>query len=79
LFTAFSAAKDAWVDKLNRGEATGESAQRYSVLGKLVGPDPLPYGISRNRATIEALAKTAFAQQLTPRHMSLEETFFDLE
>jgi 4,5-dihydroxyphthalate decarboxylase len=79
LFTAFSVAKDAWVEKLNRGEATGEAAQRYAALCKVVGPDPLPYGISRNRATIEALAKTAFAQKLTPRHMSLEETFIDPE
>ena len=79
LFAAFSAAKDAWVEKLNGGEATGETGQRYGALRDIVGPDPLPYGIARNRATIEALARTAYAQKLTPRHMSLEETFIDLE
>ena len=79
LFEAFSAAKTAWVEKLNRGEATGETAQRYAALRNIVGPDPLPYGIASNRATIEALAKTAFAQKLTPRHMSIEETFIDPE
>jgi len=77
LFDAFSQAKDAWVARLQRGEATGETAQRYAALSKIVGPDPLPYGIEENRATIDALAKTAFAQQLTPRHMGLDETFID--
>jgi len=78
LFEAFSQAKNAWVAKLQRGEATGEQAQRYAALAKIVGPDPLPYGIEQNRATIDALAKTAFEQKLTPRHMSLDETFIDL-
>jgi 4,5-dihydroxyphthalate decarboxylase len=75
LFKAFSAAKDAWVAQLNRGEAKGETADRYGELRQIVGADPLPYGIEPNRATIEALAETAYAQKLTPRLMSLEETF----
>jgi 4,5-dihydroxyphthalate decarboxylase len=77
LFKAFSAAKDAWVAQLNRGEAKGETAERYGALRQIVGADPLPYGIEPNRATIEALAKTAYAQKLTPRLMSLAETFVD--
>ena len=77
LFEAFSTAKDAWVAQLNRGESKGETAVRYGALRQIVGADPLPYGIELNRATIEALAKTAYAQQLTPRLMSLEETFVD--
>jgi 4,5-dihydroxyphthalate decarboxylase len=78
LYDAFASAKDAWVAKLNRGEASGETAQRYSGLCKIVGPDPLPYGIDNNRATIEALAKTAYEQKLTPRHMSIADTFVDV-
>jgi 4,5-dihydroxyphthalate decarboxylase len=79
LYDAFSQAKDAWVASLQRGEATGETAQRYAALTKIVGSDPLPYGIEANRATIEALAKTAFEQKLTPRLMSVAETFIDPE
>ncbi|MEE4450631.1 ABC transporter substrate-binding protein [Novosphingobium resinovorum] len=74
---AFTRAKDEWLAKLNSGEATGKGADKYRALQQIVGPDPLPYGIEANRATIEALEQTAFAQGLTPRRMSMEELFVD--
>lgn len=74
---AFTHAKDEWVAKLNSGEATGAGADKYRKLQKIVGADPLPYGIEANRPTIEALEKTAFEQGLTPRRMSMEELFVD--
>ena len=52
---------------------------RYASLSKVVGPDPLPYGIAANLKTIEALESTAFKQQLTPRRMSVAELFVDPE
>ncbi len=77
LFDAFSRAKDDWVAKLQAGTAEGENAKKYGALSKIVGPDPLPYGIEENRATIEALEKTAFDQGLTPRRMTMGELFVD--
>lgn len=77
LYDAFLKAKDDWVAKLNGGEATGANADKYRKLQKIVGADPLPYGIEENRKTIEALEKTAFDQGLTPRRMSMEELFVD--
>lgn len=74
---AFTRAKEEWLDKLDSGEATGAGADKYRALQKIVGPDPLPYGIEENRATIEALEKTAFDQGLTPRRMSMDELFVD--
>ncbi|WP_260926969.1 PhnD/SsuA/transferrin family substrate-binding protein [Novosphingobium sp. 9] len=74
---AFTRAKDEWLAKLNSGEATGKQADKYRALQGIVGPDPLPYGIEENRATIEALEQTAFKQGLTPRRMSMEELFVD--
>lgn len=74
---AFTRAKDEWLAKLNSGEATGGGADKYRALQKIVGADPLPYGIEENRATIEALEQTAFRQGLTPRRMSMEELFVD--
>lgn len=74
---AFTRAKDEWLAKLNSGEATGAGADKYRALQKIVGPDPLPYGIEANRPTIEALEKTAFEQGLTPRRMSMDELFVD--
>jgi len=74
---AFTRAKEEWLAKLDSGEATGAGATKYRALQKIVGPDPLPYGIEENRATIEALEQTAFKQGLTPRRMSMEELFVD--
>lgn len=79
IYDAFTKAKDEWVAKLNSGEATGAGADKYRKLQKIVGADPLPYGIEANRATIEALEKTAFDQGLTPRRMSMDELFVDPE
>jgi 4,5-dihydroxyphthalate decarboxylase len=77
LYDAFERAKSDWVAKLGSGEAIGAAADKYRALAKVVGPDPLPYGIQINRKTIAALEKTAFDQGLTPRRMSMEELFVD--
>jgi 4,5-dihydroxyphthalate decarboxylase len=77
IYDAFLKAKNDWVAKLNSGEATGSGADKYRALQKIVGDDPLPYGIEKNRATIEALEKTAFDQKLTPRRMMMDELFVD--
>lgn len=74
---AFTRAKEDWLAKLHSGEATGKQADKYRALSKIVGPDPLPYGIEANRPTIEALEQTAFKQGLTPRRMSMEDLFVD--
>ena len=79
LFQAFSQAKDEWLQRLDAGEAKGASDQKYAKLRKFVGHDPLPYGMAANLKTIEALADTAFKQQLTPRRMQVEELFLDPE
>jgi 4,5-dihydroxyphthalate decarboxylase len=71
LFDAFSQAKNEWLARLDFG--------KYSDLRKVVGPDPLPYGINANIQTIQALENTAFKQGLTPRRMSVDELFIDPE
>jgi 4,5-dihydroxyphthalate decarboxylase len=79
IFTAFSRAKDEWLARLGTSAAANESDRKYSALRRIVGPDPLPYGIERNVTTIKALEETAFKQGLTPRRMSLDELFVDPE
>jgi 4,5-dihydroxyphthalate decarboxylase len=79
LFQAFSRAKDEWLQRLDAGEVKSASDQKYSKLRKIVGHDPLPYGMAANLKTIEALADTAFKQQLTPRKLPVEELFVDPE
>ncbi len=41
--------------------------------------DPLPYGMTANRASIDALMTYALQQKLIPERMPLEQAFFDPE
>ena len=79
LFNAFSQAKNEWLAKLNAGTPQNASDKKYAALQKVVGNDPLPYGIEANLATIQKLEDTAFRQGLTPKRMSIEELFVDPE
>jgi 4,5-dihydroxyphthalate decarboxylase len=77
LFDAFDRAKKEWLARLDAGEIAGPSDKKYLGLRKIVGRDPLPYGIEENIKTIEALESTAFKQGLTPRRMAIGELFVD--
>lgn len=77
IYDAFDKAKKEWLASLDAGQATEKSDKKYQALQKIVGHDPLPYGIEENRKTIEALEATAFKQGLTPRRMSMSELFVD--
>lgn len=77
IYNAFTQAKDEWLAKLNRDGAADKTEKKYDNLRKLVGPDPLSYGIEANLPTIQALERTAYAQGLTPKKMALEELFID--
>lgn len=77
IYDAFDKAKKEWLAKLDSGTAVEKSDKNYLALRKIVGHDPLPYGIEENRKTIEALEATAFKQGLTPRRMSMGELFVD--
>lgn len=79
IFDAFSRAKNEWLAKLDDAPPSNKSDEKYSKLRAIVGPDPLPYGIGPNLATIEALERTAFQQGLTPRRMALTDLFVDPE
>jgi 4,5-dihydroxyphthalate decarboxylase len=74
---AFDQAKKDWLAKLDSGEANSAGDKKYLELRRIVGHDPLPYGIEENRKTIEALEATAFKQGLTPRRMAMGELFVD--
>ncbi len=77
IYDAFAKAKADWLARLDAGQATSAGDRKYLELRKIVGHDPLPYGIEENRKTIETLEATAFKQGLTPRRMSMSELFVD--
>jgi 4,5-dihydroxyphthalate decarboxylase len=80
VFDAFSEAKKEWLARLDaNGSSAGPDAQKDLALRQIVGHDPLPFGITPNLATIQALEETAFKQGLIPRRLSVDELFFDPE
>jgi 4,5-dihydroxyphthalate decarboxylase len=79
LFKAFSKAKDEWLAKLDARTPDNASDKKYAALRKVVGHDPLPYGMGPNLTTISALEDLAFKEGLTPRRMRLDELFVDPE
>ena len=79
LYNAFSKAKALWLTKLRSGEANTAGDKKYRQLSKIVGDDPLPFGMKQNLATIQALEDTAFKQKLTPRRTPITDIFVDPE
>jgi 4,5-dihydroxyphthalate decarboxylase len=77
VYDAFDKAKKQWLERLDAGQATTAGDKKYQALQKIVGHDPLPYGLKENLKTIETLEATAFKQGLTPRRMSIGELFVD--
>jgi 4,5-dihydroxyphthalate decarboxylase len=77
IYKAFDQAKQEWLARLDAGQATTDGDKKYLALRKIVGHDPLPYGLQENLKTIEALEATAFKQGLTPRRMKIDELFVD--
>jgi 4,5-dihydroxyphthalate decarboxylase len=78
LFAAFQESKQRYVNRLLAGQSGGKNDERYIKQMKIVGNDPLPYGLEVNRRSIETLALYAFQQGLTPREVGVEELFLNL-
>ncbi len=77
LSDAFERAKNEWLAELNAGKGDTPNDKKYRNLMKIVGDDPLPYGMEANIRSIEALEKIAANQRLIPRRMSISELFVD--
>jgi 4,5-dihydroxyphthalate decarboxylase len=41
----------------------------------LMGDDPFPYGVAKNRKTLETLTGYTYRQGLAPRHLTVDEMF----
>ncbi len=78
LFDAFLESKERYLAKLRRGEGTSKKDQQYIRQMKVVGDDPLPYGLSANLRSIETLVRYAYQQQLAPRMPAIDELFVNI-
>jgi 4,5-dihydroxyphthalate decarboxylase len=78
LMDAFVAAKQPYLDQLR--SAPGDSAEdkRYHGFLSLMS-DPLPYGMSANRASIEALVTYSLQQKLIPSRPQLDQVFVQID
>jgi 4,5-dihydroxyphthalate decarboxylase len=75
LFNAFKEAKALVLQQLSSGAELSVEEQALAQRRSLVGDDPLPYGVARNRKTIEAVIQFAHDQKILPHVVSPEEMF----
>jgi len=78
LFKAFSTAKEAYVRNLPSPDKVSGKDKQMVELAKIVG-DPLPYGIAKNRASIEALIRYVHQQGMLKRSYQVSDFFVDPE
>jgi 4,5-dihydroxyphthalate decarboxylase len=77
LFTAFSEAKNRYVEQLRAGSIAAPTAadRMYAEVLAQTGSDPLPYGIGPNRTTIDRLLDHAVSQHILESRPSIESLF----
>ena len=78
LLDAFVAAKQPYLEALKRGEGDKPEDKRYRKFLALMD-DPLPYGMTANRASIEALIVYALQQKLIPSRPQLDQVFVAID
>jgi 4,5-dihydroxyphthalate decarboxylase len=79
LCTAFEQAKQASLARLADMTASRVplpwAAQRLADMRQLIGPDPWPYGVAANRATLAAFTRFAYEQGVAARLVEPEDLF----
>jgi 4,5-dihydroxyphthalate decarboxylase len=75
LFAGFEAAKAQFLKQLSSGAELPADAQALARRRSIVGDDPLPNGVARNRNALEAIVRFAHEQKILPRRVKPEEMF----
>ncbi len=78
LMAAFVASKRPYLEQLKLGKDDSVEDRRYRKFLSLMS-DPLPYGMSANRASIEALVAYALQQELIPSRPRLDQVFVQID
>ncbi len=78
LMNCFVAAKAPYLEALRRGEGEAAEDKRYRRFLSLMS-DPLPYGMTANRASIEALVSYSLQQELIPSRPQLDQVFVAID
>jgi len=75
LFNAFKEAKATFLAQLHSAAELSGEARVLAQRRRLVGDDPLPYGLARNRHALEAIAQFAHDQKIVPYTVKAEDMF----
>ncbi|MDP2603412.1 MAG: ABC transporter substrate-binding protein [Deltaproteobacteria bacterium] len=75
LFAGFEAAKAQVLKQLSSGAELPADAQALAARRSIVGDDPLPNGVERNRKALEAIIRFAHEQKILPRAVKPEQMF----
>ena len=75
LFAGFEAAKAQFLQQLGSGSELSAEAQILAKRRSIVGDDPLPNGLARNRKALETIIRFAHEQKIVPRVVQPEEMF----
>jgi len=78
LIDAFVASKKPYLEDLKAGRGDAPEDARYRGFLSLMS-DPLPHGMTANRASIEALVTYALQQELIPSRPRLDEVFVNID
>jgi 4,5-dihydroxyphthalate decarboxylase len=78
LMDAFVAAKKPYLESIQLGRGESAEDKRYRSFLSLM-PDPLPYGVTANRSSIEALVTYSLQQELIPSRPQLDRIFIDID
>jgi 4,5-dihydroxyphthalate decarboxylase len=75
LFNGFENAKAQFLKELSSTAELSAEAQALAKRRSLIGDDPLPNGVERNRKALEAIIWFAHEQKILPRTVKPEEMF----
>ena len=75
LFAGFEVAKAQFLKQLSSGAELTADAQILARRRSIVGDDPFPNGLKRNRKALESIIRFAHEQKILPRTVTPEEVF----
>lgn len=75
LYDALMAAKQLFLDRIGSGASLSDADLALARQRDLVGPDPVPFGITAARPALEALSRYAFEQHITASRVPVEDMF----
>jgi 4,5-dihydroxyphthalate decarboxylase len=78
LMDAFVAVKKPYLEELKAGNGDAAEDKRYRKFLSLMS-DPLPYGISANSPSIQALVTYSLQQKLIPSRPQLNQVFVEID